>query len=89
MMEVKLLEDQNKFIAQKDGKVLGEITFEQRGGTIDFNHTFVDPEARGLGVGQLLVEAGAKYAQEHGQKVAASCWYAKKIFDKNHAELLV
>ena len=87
-MEIKLLENQNKFIASKEGQNLGELTFEVNGETINFNHTFVDPEARGLGVGQALVEAGAKMAKDKGQKVKASCWYAKKVFEKSYPHLL-
>ena len=87
-MEIIFLENENKFIAKKNGETLGELTFQKNNNLLNFNHTFVESKARGLGVGQALVEAGASYAKNHDQLVEASCWYAKKIFDKNYPQLL-
>ena len=51
-MEFKLVERGTDYFAfeyEKDGKILAEITWNQRDGIMDMTHTFVSPKFVGKG----------------------------------------
>ncbi|MCL1949318.1 MAG: N-acetyltransferase [Turicibacter sp.] len=87
-MEITHHQERKVFIATDNGKKLGEMTYTLQGGTVNFNHTFVDPAARGLGVAGELVAAGAKFVGEAGYKAKASCSYADKVLKRSYPQLL-
>ena len=41
--------------------------------TLDLEHTFVPPNARGAGVGATLAKAALDFARENGYRVIPSC----------------
>jgi predicted GNAT family acetyltransferase len=45
------------------------------------DHTEVNEEYEGKGLGMQLVKAGVAYAREHHMKILPLCPFAKKIFD--------
>lgn len=87
-MEITHLQDKKTFIAQEGGKKLGHMTYTLQEGVVNFNHTFVEPAARGLGVAQQLVDAGAKFVQEAGYRAMGSCSYADKVLKRSYPQLL-
>jgi len=88
-MEIMHDPERKIFIAAKDGKKMGELTYTLQNNVVNFNHTFVDPAARGLGVARQLVDAGAAFAADAGYKAKASCSYADKVLKSSYPQLLV
>jgi len=72
------------FIAKEEGRKAGEMTYSQAGtDKIIIDHTEVNPEFKGKGVGKDLVYAAVVYAREHNIKIMPLCPFAKATFDKN------
>ena len=72
------------FIAKEEGRKAGEMTYSQAGtDKIIIDHTEVNPEFKGKGVGKDLVYAAVAYAREHNIKIMPLCPFAKATFDKN------
>ena len=66
-----------RIYAEEEGRVIAEVTFPDRDGAADIDHTFVDDTLRGQGVaGQLLREA-ADVSRHHpgddGLSVPGDC----------------
>ena len=62
-----------------------ELTWVARGGTRIATHTFVPPEARGLGIARQLVEAMVSDARAMGFTIAPQCSYVEALF-RRHPE---
>lgn len=72
------------FIAKEEDRRAGEMTYSQAGtDKIIIDHTEVNPEFKGKGVGKELVYAAVAYAREHQLKIMPLCPFAKATFDKN------
>ena len=56
-------------------------------GTIDFTHTFVPENQRGLGVADDLARAGLTYARQQHLRVQTSCPFMAD-FVQRHPELV-
>jgi DNA-binding MarR family transcriptional regulator/GNAT superfamily N-acetyltransferase len=59
----------NLWVAERNGKILGSvfvIPFEGSAETAQLRMLYVEPEARGLGIGTLLVKQVVSFAREHG-----------------------
>ena len=67
----------------ESGKLLAEITWEERDNVLYVNHTFTDPSLRGQGIAALLVDQVAQYAREEGYKVMPVCSYVVHKFDND------
>ena len=80
-MEITL--EKARVVAQQDGKELGEMTFVDSGSFYIIDHTGVEDEARGLGVGKKLVAHFVEHAKAEGKTVLPLCPFAKAEFEKN------
>ncbi len=70
------------FFIKKDGKQIAEMTYRKSGtDKIIIDHTEVDDQLQGKGVGKDLVEAGVKFARENNLKIVPQCVFAKKVID--------
>jgi DNA-binding MarR family transcriptional regulator/GNAT superfamily N-acetyltransferase len=61
----------NLWIAERNGKVLGSvfvIPYERSAEVAQLRMLYVEPEARGLGIGTLLVKQVVAFAREHGYR---------------------
>lgn len=61
----------NLWIAERNGKVLGSvfvIPYEGSAETAQLRMLYVEPEARGLGIGTLLVKQVVAFSREHGYR---------------------
>ncbi|MEA5059740.1 MAG: GNAT family N-acetyltransferase [Candidatus Pelethousia sp.] len=79
------------FALNDDGNLVAEITFPPLGsGTVDINHTFVDPSLRGSGIAGMLMLTALGDIRAKGFKVVASCPYAAKWLQGHpeHVDLL-
>ncbi|MGJ1204460.1 GNAT family N-acetyltransferase [Sphingobacterium lactis] len=72
------------FIAEEDGKKIGEMTYSQAGpGKIIIDHTEVDPEEKGKGIGSIMLEKAVTHARENNLKIMPLCPFAKAQFDRD------
>jgi predicted GNAT family acetyltransferase len=72
------------YVFERDGRRLAAMTFVRDGEKhIVIDHTEVSDELRGQGVGRKLLDAYVAWARESGTKIAATCPYARSVFDKD------
>lgn len=84
-MEVKNSNDGKKgmFYIEDLGKKIATMTYTFAGDTkFIIDHTEVNPEYGGKGLGKQLVQAGVDFAREKGYKILPLCTYAKSVFDR-------
>jgi predicted GNAT family acetyltransferase len=83
-MEVKNKNDGKRgvFYIEDDGKEIGLMHYIFAGSDkMIIDHTEVNEEYEGKGLGMQLVKAGVAYARENHMKIVPLCPFAKKIFD--------
>ena len=74
------------FSLDESGRLLAEVTFPQREGVAEIDHTFVDPSLRGQGVAGQLLRAVADTLRQDGRKARATCSYAIHWFETHPEE---
>ncbi len=84
MMQIQRDEHGQKgaFYIEENGEWIAELTYVKSKGTMTIDHTEVDEQLRGEGVGEDLVKAAVEYARENGLKIKPLCPYAKKVIDR-------
>ncbi|MEO8534194.1 MAG: GNAT family N-acetyltransferase [Flavobacterium sp.] len=85
-MEIQQINDSRKgaFEAVEDGKEAGKMTYTWAGDSkFIIDHTEVNEEFNGKGVGKKLVMAAIEYARANALKIIPLCPFAKSVFDKN------
>ncbi len=83
-MAVDVGHDEEKcvFKVYVDGEEAGYLSYDMESGTLDIEHTVVDPLFRGRGLGRVLVEAAIEYAGCKRIEVRPFCSYARAIIKK-------
>lgn len=77
-------EKRGLFEAKEEGRSAGEIIYSRAGeNKIIIEHTEVDSEFQGKGVGKKLVGKVAEYARENNLKIVPECSYAKKVMERS------
>lgn len=80
----KETEDKGKFFIEENDRQIALMTYRKSGDdVINIDHTEVDSNLRGEGIGEDLVMEAVKYARENDLKIVATCPFAKKIIDEN------
>ncbi|MCJ0741186.1 GNAT family N-acetyltransferase [Pedobacter montanisoli] len=92
-MEVQQFNREHKgfFKAVDNDQEAGLMTYTWAGPEkMIIDHTEVNENFSGKGVGRQLVEAAVKYAREQHIKIIPLCPYAKSVFDKtpDYADVL-
>ena len=85
-MEIKKIDDgkNGAFIAMENETKAGKVTFVWAGeDKIILDHTEVESEFSGQGVGKKMVMAAVAFAREKNLKIIPLCPYAKSVFDKD------
>lgn len=86
MLEVKQnnRETKGEFVATFDGKKAGLMTYSWAGADkIIIDHTEVEPEFNGKGVGKEMVYKAVEFARENNLKIIPLCPFATATFKKN------
>lgn len=84
-MKINRTEDgkRGKFYIEENDVQLALMTYKKSDdGVITIDHTEVDTNHRGEGLGEDLVEAGVKFARENELKIVPTCPFAKKVIDE-------
>lgn len=84
-MEIKQINDIRRgcFEALEDGKEAGKMTYTWAGDSkFIIDHTEVNAEFNGKGVGKKMVMAAVDYARNNNLKIIPLCPFAKSVFDK-------
>ncbi|WP_264529821.1 GNAT family N-acetyltransferase [Flavobacterium sp. N502540] len=84
-MEIQQINDTRRgyFEAVEDGKQAGKMTYTWAGDSkFIIDHTEVNEEFNGRGVGKKLVMAAVEYARTNNLKIIPLCPFAKSVFDK-------
>ncbi|MDN3673809.1 GNAT family N-acetyltransferase [Flavobacterium branchiarum] len=84
-MEIEQINEDRKgyYKAVEDGKEAGLMTYTWAGDTkFIIDHTEVNADFNGKGVGKKLVMSAVAYARENNLKIIPLCPFAKSVFDK-------
>lgn len=85
-MEIEQFNRETKgfFKASDDGKEAGRMTYYWKNENhFVIDHTEVNDEYGGQGVGLKMVEAAVAFARENNLKITPTCPFAKKQFDRH------
>ncbi|MBL7901240.1 MAG: N-acetyltransferase [Bacteroidia bacterium] len=73
-----------KSVATENGQLAGEMHYTWAGpGKLIIDHTEVNPDFAGRGIGKLLLMELVKMAREKKIKILPLCPFAKSVFEKN------
>jgi predicted GNAT family acetyltransferase len=84
-MEVKHqdLGDKGKFYIEENGKRAARMTYVvDSEGRLVVEHTYVEPEFEGKGLGKILVRTVVEYVRTHGLELVPVCPYTKSVIEK-------
>lgn len=80
----------NKIDYLLDGRVVGNILFTKDNNLIRLTSTIVNPEERGKGIANKMLEEAFNYFKENNYKVVIECSYVNKwILDKKDYQDLI
>lgn len=74
---------QGAFEYELNGERVAEITWVERDGVMQMDHTYVSDVLRGQGVAKKLLDASANYARKNNLKMSAICSYVVSAFQKS------
>ena len=79
--------ERGSFTIMGGERLIGELTYSIEGDkTMVIQHTGVEDAFREQGMGQALVEAAVRVAEESGMEVKPVCPFAKWVLEEGHAE---
>jgi uncharacterized protein len=77
-------ENKGQFVFMDGEEIAGFMTYTMAGTEkLIIDHTEVNPQFKGLGIGKKLVVAGVEYARENGMKILPLCPFARGVFARN------
>lgn len=84
VIQHKLLGGKGMFYMGHDGGILAEMVYTLAGNKMVIEHTEVNVELEGQGVGKKMVETAVEYARSHEMKIIPLCPFAKSVFNKRN-----
>lgn len=72
------------YIKEKD-KTIAELTYSLKNNVMIIDHTEVNRDQEGKGLGSQLVTRSYEFAKEKGRKIDPLCPFAEVLFDKNES----
>jgi uncharacterized protein len=82
VIQHKLLDGRGMFYVGRDGGILAEMVYNMHENQMVIEHTEVNVELEGQGVGKQLVFTAVEYARTHNLKIVPLCPFAKKVLSK-------
>ncbi|WP_240919352.1 GNAT family N-acetyltransferase [Nonlabens sp. SY33080] len=86
-MNIDIKHNQNDsrgiFFYKKEEKTMAELTYSHEDNVMTIDHTEVNPDLEGNGIGTHLVHKAVEYAQKNNMKVHPLCPFAEVLFDEN------
>lgn len=80
-------EEGHRYLLRRDGEHVGVLDYRVVDGgdseTFDLHHTEIRPDARGHGLGGLLVRGALDDLRDAGRKVIPTCWYVREFIGAN------
>ena len=72
------------FFIEENGERVAEMTYSRADeGVVVIDHTEVDDDLRGKGVGKSLVDASVTWARDNDIKIKATCPFATAQFNRD------
>lgn len=82
MIKILFEPENNRAAAYYEDEKIGESTYSKSSNFWIIDHTFVEKDYEGQGIGSKLVAELVNQAREKELKIMPLCPYAKKEFDK-------
>lgn len=82
-VEVVEVPESSRYEAREGGRLLGVLTYHRKPGSIVFDHTGVEPEARGRGIGAMLCAAALAGAAADDVHVVPLCSFVRRWVEDN------
>jgi predicted GNAT family acetyltransferase len=88
--EVRNNAERSRYELLLDGSVIGIADYRVEGDKVIFPHTVIDPDHRGRGLGEILVQGALDDVRPTGRTVVPYCWFVAEFIDANadYADLL-
>jgi predicted GNAT family acetyltransferase len=81
-LQVRKDETRSRYELVEDGHaVIGFAEYRVQGDLVVFDHTVIDPDRRGQGLGAVLVQGALDDVRPTGRKVVPVCWYVDQFMD--------
>lgn len=74
-------EEGHRYLLRRDGEHVGLIDYRLQGGTLVMHHTEIRPDARGQGLGAVLVRGALDDVRARRATVAPTCWFVREFID--------
>ena len=71
------------FYLKQGDMTIAELTYSLEDGVMTIDHTEVQPEHEGKGIGGKMIEESYAFAKANNYKVNPLCPFAEVIFDRN------
>ena len=82
-LDVEHDEEGHRYLLSSDGEHVGLIDYRATGETLDLHHTEIRPDARGRGLGAVLVRRALEDIRSNDRMVVPSCWYVRGFIEAN------
>jgi predicted GNAT family acetyltransferase len=80
-LQVRNDETRSRYELVEDGAVIGFADYRIQGDVVVFDHTVIDRERRGHGLGAVLVQGALDDVRRTGRSVVPICWYVGQFID--------
>ncbi|MGB3592199.1 MAG: GNAT family N-acetyltransferase [Nonlabens sp.] len=75
--------DRGVFYVKESDRTVAELTYSLNGDTMVIDHTEVNPQIEGKGIGTRLTETAVAFAREKNRKINPLCPFVEVLFDRN------
>ena len=75
--------DRHRYVATIDGQEAGYLAYEQNGSVRDLQHTVVQEEFGGRGIGSALIRFAIADIRGRGEKLIPTCSFVKRYLERH------